>query len=45
MCAEHVRSEEASEAGRDIQSHGSSDDWSIVDDASETGAEPEAMET
>ena len=44
VCTEHVRSEDASEAGRQIPSHDSGDDWTIVDDASDTGAEPEAME-
>ena len=40
--AEHVKPEDASDAGRDIQSHDSSDDWTIVSDTSKTGAEPEA---
>ena len=41
--AEHVRSEDASETARETQSPDPSEDWTIVDDLSETD-EPKAME-
>ena len=42
--AEHVRDEDAPHHSREMQSHDSSDDWTIVENASEAddSAEPQA---
>jgi len=42
--AEHVKSEDASEAGKEIRSQDSGDDWTLVDDTPDADAEARAHE-